>query len=441
MMGATPRRRTRRRPWREAMEGTAQLTRNQAQVAYRDVRRTTLGLCEPLEIEDHVVQSMPDASPPKWHLGHTTWFFETFILAEFVPGYRPVHSLYRVLFNSYYVTVGERHPRPERGLLSRPSLGEVLDYRHRVDESILELLATMQAGFHPEIVRRLVLGLHHEQQHQELLLMDTKHLFSVNPLRPAYQRAPAASRAAATDQRWVEFPGGVHEFGHAGDGFAYDNEMPRHRVVLEPFALASRCVTNGEYLEFMADGGYERPELWLYDGWGTVEHAGWRAPLYWERIDADWHQFTLGGLRRVDPAEPVVHLSFFEADAYARWRECRLPSEFEWEQAAGALPRRGNFQESGTLHPVPASGTGLEHIFGNVWELTRSDYAPYPGYRPLQGALGEYNGKFMSGQLVQRGGSCLTPASHIRATYRNFFYPHQRWNFQGVRLARDVREG
>ncbi len=402
---------------------------------FQRVRAATLALCAPLTIEDHVVQTMPDVSPPKWHLAHTTWFFDTFVLAEFEPGYRPVHPLYRTLFNSYYVAVGDRQPRPERGFLSRPTVAEIADYRRNVDARVVALLATHPD--HAEMRARVLLGLHHEQQHQELLLVDIKHILATNPLQPMYAPATPAPAAIAAPLRWREFPGGLYEFGHAGAGFAFDNESPRHPVYVAPFVLGQRCVTNGEWKEFIAAGGYTRPTLWLADGWAAATNQGWRAPLYWREIDNCWVEFTLGGLRPVRDEEPVVHISLFEADAFARWQEARLPTEFEWELAARTHPVQGNFADSERFHPTVAAGDGITQMFGDVWELTRSDYAPYPGYRTPAGALGEYNGKFMCGQIVLRGGSCATPRSHMRATYRNFFYPHQRWNFQGLRLARD----
>ncbi|UCE01797.1 MAG: ergothioneine biosynthesis protein EgtB [Candidatus Latescibacterota bacterium] len=408
-----------------------------AAARFKAVRDATLALCEPLEVEDHVIQSMPDASPPKWHLAHTTWFFETFILSEFVHGYEPVDPSYRYLFNSYYMGIGEQHPRPQRGLLSRPTLREIRSYRAVVDLRMQELLARATEE-REEIERRTLLGIHHEQQHQELLLMDIKHFFSVNPLHPVYKPGAPARARSASHLEWLEVPGGLREFGHDGDGFAYDNESPRHAVHLAPFELASRAVTNGEYLAFVQEGGYKSPEFWLADGWAHVVQHGWQAPLYWKKMEGVWHEFTLQGLRQVQPEEPVVHVSFYEADAYARWRSARLPTEFEWEAAARDAAVAGNFVDSAAMHPRPADGSGLQQMFGDVWELTRSDYAPYPGYRPAPSALGEYNGKFMCGQYVQRGGSCVTPQEHVRVTYRNYFYPFQRWNFQGMRLARDV---
>jgi ergothioneine biosynthesis protein EgtB len=403
---------------------------------YRSVRRMTEWLCEPLSAEDAVVQSMPDASPTKWHLAHTTWFFETFLL-ESQGGYESPDPLYRVLFNSYYNAVGEQHPRPRRGVITRPGLDEVRAYRRRVDEGMLELIASRGGG--PEAARLVEIGLHHEQQHQELILMDVKHLFSCNPSAPAY-RAGAASPTAASpgEVRWIPHEGGVVEIGHSGAGFAYDNEQPRHRVFLEPFEIASRPVANAEFLAFVEDDGYRRPELWLDDGWSRVREAGWQAPAYWRRSAEGWTQFTLSGERPLVPAEPVCHVSHYEADAFARWAGARLPTEAEWEATAAGRETEGNFVESGSLHPVPAAGdpSGIDQLFGDVWEWTSSPYVGYPGFAPPDGALGEYNGKFMSNQMVLRGGCCATSRSHIRTTYRNFFYPHQRWQFAGLRLAR-----
>jgi ergothioneine biosynthesis protein EgtB len=405
---------------------------------YREVRRATESLAASLSPEDCQLQSMPDASPVKWHLAHTTWFFETFVLESGAPGYRPFHPQFRVLFNSYYNTVGDQYPRPERGLLSRPSLEEVFAYRAHVDERMQTLLNRELRAEDPA-ASVIELGLHHEQQHQELILTDVKHGLSCNPLRPAYRDvvSPAAGTAGAL--RWNNFAAGVYEIGHNGDGFAFDNEGPRHRVALNAFEIASRPVTNAEYVEFIDDGGYRRPELWLSDAWATVQQRRWQAPLYWQPGEHGWDVFTLTGLRAVAPAEPVCHVSLYEADAFARWRGCRLPSEAEWEVAAAPEPVVGNFVEQGVFHPAAAAGAGgLEQIYGDVWEWTQSAYGPYPGYRAVAGALGEYNGKFMCNQMVLRGGSCATPASHMRATYRNFFYPDSRWQFSGIRLARDV---
>ena len=404
---------------------------------YRTVRAATERLRAPLSAEDCQAQSMPDASPAKWHLAHTTWFFETFVLEPGRAGYRPFHPTFRVLFNSYYQGVGEQHPRAQRGLLTRPSLDEVHAYRAHVDRLLLDWLSSDDAAV-AALAPVVEIGLHHEQQHQELLLTDVKHLLGGNPLAPAYAELPAAATAADRPFGWRMVDGGVREIGAGPEGFAFDNERPRHAVLLEPFALASRLTTNGEYADFIADGGYRRPELWLSDGWSTLLARGWTAPLYWEQRDGEWYEFTLGGLRALDRRAPVCHVSLYEADAFATWAGARLPTEVEWETAASGRPVRGNLLDSGRLHPVAASanGTDVAQLYGDVWEWTRSAYAPYPGYRPLAGVLGEYNGKFMCNQLVLRGGSCLTSRSHVRATYRNFFPPGARWQMSGVRLAR-----
>ena len=403
---------------------------------YQRVRSRTQTLCAGLEPEDLVVQSMPDASPAKWHLAHTSWFFERFALSERLAGYQPFHPRFDYLFNSYYQSVGPMHERPNRGLLTRPTVDEVLRYREHVDEHMLGLLS--RHGDDALLSTLTRLGLHHEQQHQELLLTDLKHLFSCNPLQPAYRTLDrAAQRDDAGEMRFLHFEGGLHEIGHEGDAFCFDNETPRHRVFTAPFTLADRLVTNGEYLEFIRDGGYTRPELWLADGWSTVQREHWRRPLYWsEMLDAE---FTLHGVQPLSRTAPVAHLSYFEADAFARWAGARLPTEAEWELAAAALRVQGNLLDGMALHPRAAEQrAGLKQMYGDVWEWTSSAYSAYPGYRPLAGALGEYNGKFMCSQFVLRGGSCVTPADHIRATYRNFFYPHVRWQFSGVRLAQDA---
>lgn len=414
---------------------------------YRQVRTLTRSLCDGLEHEDMVVQSMPDVSPTKWHLAHTSWFFETFVLTPHLDGYTPFDPAYAFLFNSYYVQAGERHCRTQRGLLSRPTVSDVLRYRAHVDERMERLLGSPMAQ-EPDVYGLVELGLNHEQQHQELLLTDIKHVFSVNPLRPAYRAGspqPSAAHiatqtAAQTAARWMAFEEGVHWIGHGGEGFAFDNEGPRHRVFLEAFALGSRLVTNAEYRAFMADGGYRRAELWLSLGWATVQAQQWSRPFYWEHADGEDRCFTLAGLQALEPDEPVTHLSYFEADAYARWAGARLPSEAEWEVAARQAPAQGNFVESGALHPSAApAGEGLQQMFGDVWEWTRSPYDAYPGFAPAAGAVGEYNGKFMCNQFVLRGGSCATAQSHIRPTYRNFFPPEATWQFTGLRLARDIR--
>jgi ergothioneine biosynthesis protein EgtB len=420
---------------------TDEAPRAEVRARYRAVRFHSVSQCDPLEPEDFVIQSVEQTSPPKWHLAHTTWFFETFLLAEYARDHRPYDDAFGYLFNSYYESVGDRHPRPRRGLLSRPSTKIVMAYRRHVDDRMAELIETAPADAWPEIFARIELGLHHEQQHQELLLMDVKHNLSCNPLKPAYRAPGEGDPVAAPKHRWVTYEPGLFHFGHDGDGFAFDNESPRIAVHMPGCRLGNRPITNGEYLEFVESGGYSNPEVWLSDGWATVQREGWHAPLYWENIDGQWHEFTLGGLRPLDLDRPVVHVSLFEANAYAYWRGKRLPTEFEWELAARNQPLTGNFVESGELHPLPAAGDrDLKQMYGDMWEHTQSPYAPYPGFRPLAGGLGEYNGKFMVNQLVLRGGSCLTPRSHIRPTYRNFFYPHQRWNTQGFRLADDLRQ-
>ena len=400
------------------------------------VRRQTEALCQPLVIEDFGLQAMPDVSPPKWHLAHTTWFFEQFLLTPFHPGYTPFHPQYALLFNSYYESLGRFHPRPQRGLLSRPTVNEIQSYRAHVDALMLDADRWLERANEAEFCRRLELGLHHEQQHQELILTDLKYNFSVNPLRPAYGPEPARAETPPASLAWQEFPAGLRRIGHHDGGFAFDNEGPAHSTYLAPFALATRLVTWGEYQGFMADDGYRRPEFWLSEGWRVQNEEGWTRPLY---LDEDASLFTLGGMRPLDPNEPVSHLSYFEADAYARYAGCRLPTEAEWEVAAAGLNLSGNFCDTGRLHPAAASPTPeLQQMFGDVWEWTQSAYSAYPGYRPETGALGEYNGKFMCGQFVLRGGSCATPAGHIRASYRNFFPPSARWQFSGLRLARDL---
>jgi ergothioneine biosynthesis protein EgtB len=406
---------------------------------YRAVRAVTEHLREPLSAEDCQAQSMDDASPVKWHLAHTSWFFETFVLEPGMPAYRPYHGEYRTLFNSYYQQIGPQYPRPRRGLLTRPALEEVLGYRAHVDRHVLQLLEGPAARVEP-LAAVIEIGLHHEQQHQELILTDAKHLLSCNPLRPAY-RGPGRDGGVTVGapRRWQSFAGGTRDIGSDGRQFAFDNERPRHPVVLAPFALATRLVTNREFLAFIDDGGYARPELWLSDGWTAVHARSWAAPLYWERRDGQWWQFTLRGMRPLQLEEPVCHVSLYEADAYATWAGARLPIEAEWEAAAVGVRVEGNLLDADRLQPAPAAvGAGVEQLFGDCWEWTRSAYAPYPGYRPPPGALGEYNGKFMCNQLVLRGGSCVTPASHIRATYRNFFPPDARWQFSGIRLAREA---
>ncbi len=400
---------------------------------FRQVRGQTAALCAGLSAEDMLLQSMPDASPAKWHLAHTSWFFEQFVLGR-DPAYRPRDAAWNYLFNSYYQSVGPMHARPQRGLISRPSVDEVLGYRQYVDAAVGELLRDAADPQLPELVE---LGLQHEQQHQELLLTDIKHAFWCNPLQPAYRTATSGwPRSSPVPLRFIPGREGIVEIGHRGEGFAFDNETPRHRTLLQPHALANRPVSNAEYLAFVREGGYREPGLWLSDGWATVQREDWQHPLYWQDDLAS--EFTLHGVSEIDPHAPVSHLSYFEAEAFARWAGARLPTEAEWECAAQDAPIEGNLQASGNFHPrAAAPGDGLLQLYGDVWEWTASPYVSYPGFRPLPGALGEYNGKFMNGQWVLRGGSCATPRDHLRASYRNFFPPHARWQFAGLRLGQD----
>jgi ergothioneine biosynthesis protein EgtB len=398
-----------------------------SQERFRDVRAMTLSITRSLSAEDQMLQSMPDASPTKWHLAHTTWFFETFVLQPNVSGYK-------VLFNSYYKQLGTHPDRGSRGLMSRPSLDQVREYRDHVDEAILTLLDRDSGGV--EVLQLIELGLNHEQQHQELILTDIKHALWSAPLRPQLVTS-AISSIEPGRLSWIPIDGGIHSVGHEGDGFAFDNERPRHDVLLRPFQIASRAVTNAEYVDFMTDGGYRRSELWFSDGWDAGCANRWNSPLYWERRDdGSWWSFTGTGMKRVEEFEPVCHLSYYEADAYARWSGFRLPTEEEWEVAATRCPTRGTLLEDEVFHPRRAEGKGFDQAFGDVWEWTASPYVAYPGFKPADGLVGEYNGKFMCNQLVLRGGSCVTPASHIRASYRNFFPPHARWQFSGIRLAK-----
>ncbi len=400
---------------------------------YRRVRQQTEELCQPLAIDDYQLQTMPDCSPPKWHLAHTTWFFETFLLAGNNPSYRPFHPRYNFLFNSYYEAVGERWPRPARGLLSRPTVEEVFAYRRAIDERMHEWLDPLSESSLESIRPVFELGLNHEQQHQELLLTDIKHAFSINPLRPVFSNSETGE--CSTDQRlhWLTFPAGMRQIGHSDGSFAFDNESPAHSVYVPSFQISSNLITNREFLAFIDDGGYRRPEFWLSDGWATCRRLDWSAPLYWECDGGSWLQFTLGGMRPLSLGEPVCHVSFYEAEAFARWTGARLPTEAEWETAALDEKVTGIFLDSGRFHTARSGG-----FFGNVWVWTASPYVAYPGYHPAAGALGEYNGKFMCNQMVLRGGSCATPADHIRPTYRNFFPPDARWQFSGIRLARNI---
>jgi ergothioneine biosynthesis protein EgtB len=427
---------------------------------FRTVRQATLAFAAPLSPEDQMVQSCPEASPTKWHLAHTSWFFEIFVLTPYLPGYKPFHPDFHWLFNSYYNSLGDMPEKKLRASFSRPPLADILAYRRHVDAAVAELLASeLDGSTRDDVLRRIVLGLEHEQQHLELIATDIKHALFTNPLHPAYVEAaqPSSPVRSSVDLNpsFTSFAGGLTQIGINPDAadplaFAFDNETPRHTVFLQPFALADRLVTCAEFLAFVNDNGYTRPELWLSEGWSTMRAQEWQAPEYWRRDSATvggWSVYTLGGFQPLDDLlqTPVCHLSLFEADAFARWSGCRLPTEFEWEYAASSVapfvtakPEAVNMLESGVLHPTPAAGSGLDQMFGDVWEWTSSGYTGYPGYKPLPGALGEYNGKFMSSQVILRGGSCVTPAAHIRASYRNFFPPATRWQFSGLRLARDV---
>lgn len=410
------------------------ITKTDLAADYRDVRGETERICAVLQLDDYQLQSIVETSPPKWHIAHVSWFFEAFVLSKFYTTYRPFDPAFAYLFNSYYETVGSMHPRPARGMLSRPTVAEVYCYRAYVNEQMLALIESVDGARWQDFAFRVTLGINHEQQHQELLFMDIKHNLSVNPLRPAYSDRLAVSKCQAAPMTWIDRAGGLMEIGYAGDGFAYDNETPRHEVLVRDHRLASRPVTNGEYLVFMADDGYTRPELWLSDGWSLLKREGWQYPLYWERHEEQWQQFTLGGMRPLNLEEPVCHLSFYEADAYARWAGKRLPSEAELELMLAQQPLVGNFTDHSILHPQPGDG----QWYGDVWEWSVSPYTAYPGFKPLAGSMGEYNGKFMCNQMVLRGACCLTPPGHVRASYRNFFYPHDRWPMTGLRLAEDA---
>jgi ergothioneine biosynthesis protein EgtB len=413
---------------------------------FQSIRSATEVLARPLSAEDCQLQSMPDASPVKWHLAHLTWFFETFILERFEPDFTPHDAQFRVLFNSYYNAVGDKHPRAQRGLVSRPTLAQVLAYRHAVDARIIKLLEKENA---PSLLQLIEIGLHHEQQHQELILTDIKHALFCNPAMPEYAHGWPLSRVSPQAMQWLPYAGGLVECGHSAEGFCFDNETPRHAVFLRPYALSSRLVTHGEWEQFIADGGYTRPELWLSMGWDWVQENNIRAPLYWfstaSELTTQWRTFTLRGAMKVDAHTPICHINYFEADAYARWAGARLPTEAEWEHAAEnispEISLKGNFADDRIFHPLathtPFAGQP-QQMFGDVWEWTSSSYAPYPGYEPWAGEVGEYNGKFMCNQYVLRGGSCATPASHIRTSYRNFFPPQAQWQFSGLRLAKDI---
>lgn len=401
---------------------------------YAQTRAASEAICAPLAVDDHQVQSITETSPPKWHLAHVSWFFETFLLHDYLSGYGDFDPRFAVLFNSYYQSVGRMHPRPQRGHLSRPTLTTVIAYRRHVDAAMDALLAAPPPEHRDTIVARTVLGLNHEEQHQELLLMDIKHNFSVNPLLPAYRSDLAVPASAPQALEWRDGPVGAVDVGHADDGFCFDNETPRQRVLLTPHRLASRLVSNADYQAFVDAGGYRQPVHWLADGWTHVQRQGWQHPLYWRRDGGEWMQFTLGGLRPLAPDEPVCHVSFYEADAYARWCGKRLPSEFELEARLATVAPHGHFRSRDLLHPLG----GNDQWYGDLWQWTASPYVGYAGFRPQPGSIGEYNGKFMCNQWVLRGGACVTPDGHTRASYRNFFYPHDRWQFAGIRLADDA---
>lgn len=411
---------------------------------FAEIRGVTMKLIEPLETEDFIIQSHEDVSPAKWHIAHTTWFFERMILKQFKSSYQEFNSAFDFLFNSYYNTIGPYQPRHQRGVLSRPTVDQVIEYRNYVDEQVYNLLAESAPETKKEVEALVYMGLQHEQQHQELILMDIKYNFFVNPLFPAYAQTEKRPLSKREETQFVELEGGLVEIGHDGNGFAFDNESPRHKVWLEPFKLATSLVTNGEYLEFIKAGGYEQPEYWLSDGWSIVKEHNWKAPLYWLKDKKEkWQVFTLAGIQDLALNEPVSHVSFYEADAFSRWKGKRLPTEAEWEYASQSVAIRGNTMDEGVYHPVASSddspSASLSKMFGDVWEWTASAYSPYPGSKPLEGALGEYNAKFMCNQMILRGGSCATPLDHIRETYRNFFPPEKRWQFSGFRLAEDQK--
>jgi ergothioneine biosynthesis protein EgtB len=408
---------------------------------YKLIRSKTTALTEPLTFEDQCIQTIPEISPTKWHLAHTTWFFERIILKSILSHYKPFNELFDVLFNSYYNGLGDQYKRSNRGWLSRPTVQEVMDYRAYVDDHMLSNLSSRPEIF-KSVEKALTVGFHHEQQHQELMVTDIKHVFAQNPLYPEYWKSNEISKDKDLgEMNWVNFDSGIIEVGAKSSGFSYDNENPRHLVHINNFNLASRTISNNEYLEFMEAGGYSNPLLWLSDGWHWVKANNIQSPLYWVQKKDQWHIYTLSGLRPIQDIEPVMHVSYYEAQAFATWRGCRLPTEHEWEKVAQSHNIEGEFQESGRFHPVPLLGhqQNMMHLFGNIWEWTQSPYIPYPGFRPLENALEEYNGKFMCNQMVLKGGSCLTPRSHMRASYRNFYYPHDRWQFMGFRLAKDGR--
>ncbi len=410
---------------------------NSVQQAFTATREQSLALCAPLENEDYSLQAAVFASPPKWHLAHTSWFFETFILKCFADGYRSQHPQYEVLFNSYYNGIGEQFPRGQRGLLSRPTVADVVAYREIVDREMTTLLSEQGHAQRQQILERTVLGIEHERQHQELFFTDLKYSLSVNPLFPAYRTADSCDAVDVSPLQWLCYEGGLQSIGYDGEGFCFDNELPRHQIFLQPFSLADRLVSNGEFGDFISDGGYQRPELWLSDGWACVQECSWSGPQYWYKRDGEALEYTLHGLQPRVASSPVCHVSYYEADAYARWAGARLPTEAEWEvAAAGAAAAQGGFDQD-PLHPIaPAAGPGLRQLYSDCWQWTQTAYGAYLGFTASDGAIGEYNGKFMSNQMVLRGGSCVSKADQLRPSYRNFFYPQDRWQFSGIRLAR-----
>lgn len=425
------------------MMKTNMALRQQLLHAYKTVRSKTKDICKPLATEDYVIQSIDDVSPPKWHLAHTSWFFENFILMPFNTAYPQFHPLFHHLFNSYYYTVGNPYPRFRRGILSRPTVETIYEYRRHIDKHVTEFIEVAPHETLLKLQSILYLGLNHEEQHQELLLMDIKHNFSLDPNFPAFLAQVVKHDSHFTPLHFVANEGGVIEIGYEGENFCFDNELPRHQMILKPFSVASRLVTNGEYVEFIESGAYQKPEGWLADGWECIQKSNWQAPLYWKKIENEWYAFTLGGLKKIDLNEPVSHISYYEADAYATFRGCRLPTEAEWEYHTYLHHQiqNGNFLENGLYHPIAISAktnNKMHQLLGDLWEWTSSSYSPYPGYKPLHGPLGEYNGKFMSSQMVLRGGSCVTPKQHVRLSYRNFFQPDKRWQFSGIRLAKDL---
>ncbi|WP_020402323.1 ergothioneine biosynthesis protein EgtB [Gracilimonas tropica] len=422
----------------DEIDPTFRYSRNELIDTFNRVRAFTEEITEPLEIEDYVVQVTENASPAKWHLAHTTWFFETFLLEKELKDYDPIHPQYSYLFNSYYLQTGVPHCRARRGNISRPTVKQVFEYRKSINEHVAGLIKNATDEQYKKWAPIIEIGIHHEQQHQELLMTDLKYMFAQNPLNITYKEADRPKVKSVPELSWSSFGEGVYEVGHKGDDFGYDNEFPRHKTYIHDFELANRLVTNAEFIEFIESGAYGEPKWWLDEGFSTVRDEGWNAPLYWEKRDGEWWQFTLSGMEKIDPNEPVTHVSYFEADAYALWRGYRLPTEFEWEVAAESMEVTGNFADAANLHPVALQNarSGLQQMFGDVWQWTQSSYAPYPGYKPLPGALGEYNGKFMCNQYVLRGGSCATSKSHFRKTYRNFFHANERWQFTGIRLAK-----